>query len=173
MNFNDRYKKEDDLTQHKQLNNANNQSKKMRKNVVLEDHTNENEVKIGDTKIKDEKKIKNKGQIMQKIRPTTMIFAGEKSKQDAETSKQNYNTNIVMKSNNEINNNIIETNHPEENFDPFSTCIEIWQNYSIYWINKIKEIIQSTTDWTRNVEIAREKESTNNAIYQWFGTNTR
>ncbi len=313
MNFNDRYKKEEGLIQYKQSNNANNQSKKMRKNVILEDNMNENKVKIGDTKIKNEKEIKNKEQIMQKIGPTTMIFAGEKSKQEAETSarreaetraqeikqeaetsarreaetraqeikqeaetsarreaetraqeikqeaetsarreaetraqeikqeaetsarreaetraqeikqeaetsarreaetraqeikqeaetsarreaetraqeikqeaetsarreaettKQNYNINIVMKNNNEINNNIIETNHPEEYFDPFFTSIEIWQNYSMYWINKIKEIFQSTTDLTRNVEIAREKEFTNNAISQWFGTNT-
>ncbi len=248
---NDKDKNELDLIPQKQLNNSSNRKKKLRKNVILEDNLDKNIIKISDIENKDEKKIEEREQAIQKINLITELQAEEKAriiiqqaeekaKQDAEQraqeikeeiekrarieaeqraqeikeeiekrarieaeqraqeikeeiekrarieaeqraqeikeeiekNKQNSNTNIIIKNNNETNNNMVEMNNQEEMFDPFFTSIEIWQNYSTYWINKIKEIFPSVTDLSKYLEIAKEKEWKNNSIYQWFGTNT-
>ena len=188
---NDIVKNEMDVTQQKQWNNSFNPKKKLRKNVVVEENSNKSAVKISNIKDKNEKGIDGKVQALQKIKPirkskaetnTRIIIlqSEEKAKQESkrvqkikkedEKDKQNSATNIVIKNNKESNGNLIELNNPEEVFDPFFMSIEIWQNYSIYWIDKIKEIFQSATELPRYLETTKEHAWTNNSIYRWFGT---
>ena len=189
---NDIDKNEMDLIQQKQWNSSFNPKKKLRKNVIVEENS-ESTIKISNIQDKNEKGIDGKLQALQKIKSIRksqaetkariiILQTEEKTKQESERvqkikkesekDKQNSSTNIVIKNNKETNDNLLELNNPEELFDPFFMSIEIWQNYSMYWIDKIKEIFQSATELPRYLEIAKEHEWTNNSIYRWFGTNT-
>ena len=57
-------------------------------------------------------------------------------------------------------------NHHDELFNPFFASIEIWQNYSIYWINKSKEIFNTATSATEDFGNTVKKSWINNAIYE-------
>jgi hypothetical protein len=52
-----------------------------------------------------------------------------------------------------------------EFFNPFFASIEIWQNYSIYWINKSKEIYNTATSVSKDFGNNLKKNWTINSVY--------
>jgi hypothetical protein len=54
----------------------------------------------------------------------------------------------------------------DEFFNPFFAGIEIWQNYSIYWINKSKEIFNTATNISKDFGNTVKQNWTINPLYE-------
>jgi hypothetical protein len=54
----------------------------------------------------------------------------------------------------------------DEFFNPFFAGIEIWQNYSIYWINKSKEIFNTATNISKDFGNTMKQNWTINPLYE-------
>ncbi|MER5176259.1 MAG: hypothetical protein ABJB76_01305 [Candidatus Nitrosocosmicus sp.] len=61
-----------------------------------------------------------------------------------------------------------EMNNYNEFFNPFTTSINLWQNYSTIWMNISKEIFNTAARATKDLENTMEKSWTNNTWYKGY-----
>ncbi len=61
-----------------------------------------------------------------------------------------------------------EMNNYNEFLNPFTTSINLWQNYSTIWMNISKEIFNTAARATKDLENTMEKSWTNNTFYKGY-----
>jgi hypothetical protein len=98
-------------------------------------------------------------EISKEVEDKARIEAENKSRSEINTTK------VIDHSFQEEGSKFEKDDQRNEFFNPFFAGIEIWQNYSIYWINKSKEIYNTATSVSKDFGNNLKKNWTINPVY--------